>query len=128
MAHGAVAVKGVAQVVECRGQAALHLARGSVDRKCGVAFQALCGYVAPGQHAWIDRAVGFVTGGAAFGSDWRMFKAERATLIGMALVAARFIGPIAGGRSHCFAVERSMRIMAIGAVQLPLQNFMGEGF
>lgn len=95
MAHCAIAVEGVAQVVEGWGQAALDLPRGSVDRKRGVAFETLGGYVPPRQHAWVDRAVRFMASSAAFRSYGRVFEAERAAFIGMALVATWFIGTVA---------------------------------
>ena len=93
-----------------------------------MAFEALGGYVAARQHAWIDRAMRFVASRAAFGAHRRVFKTERAALIGMALVAAWFIRSEARGRSGCFAVERAVGIVAIGTVQLSLQHLVREGF
>ena len=91
-------------------------------------FKALLRYIAASQHSWINRTMWFMTSGTSFDSHWSMFIAERAALVGMAFQTTRFIAAMPRRCGQRLWLKRSMRVMAIDTIHLPLLQFMGEGF
>ena len=93
--HRAIAIEGIAKIMEGRRNASQHLAVSSIDGQCNVTFQALLGDIATRQHSRIHRAVRLMTSRAGFRTNRRVFIAERPALVGMALQTTRLIAAVA---------------------------------
>ena len=81
-------------------------------------------YLVAVQQLGVGRAVGLMTGDAAFHAHGGMLKDKRPALVGMALGARHFISV---GKADLPRIKPSVRLMAIHAVDCSLLVFVSEG-
>ena len=124
MAAGAVTVEREPQIMKARGCGA-ERSTSIVECGCiGVAFQAEPAHFWPIQEPGVGRAMILMAGTATFHTNGGVLEGEGATLVGVALEAARFI---VGCSGRCVQAKRTgsaMWIVAIDARHRALGNGM----